>query len=391
VVIDLPPAERIEPLRPPVIVSPGPRQASFGDLVAQLDPATSHVVVSVNGTAVVSRAVSGRRLDLRVPLPQQDVTIRLVARNATGDSTVAEVGPVYGLPRAARPSAFQSAEDGRLARSIRTLALGFSGTAAVFVQDLRTGRGAAWNARARFPAASTLKLGIAIEVLRVLPSRPAPQSVLGRRMHRMIVYSSNRAANELLTWLGGSTSGGAARVNATMRALSLYDSHMYGGYILGTASTRPIPLRVESQPAFGIGKYTTAWDLARLHQQLHLGAVGKGRLVTLSSFTAADARYLLYLLAHVRDPGKLDGFIESPNVSVLHKAGWITQARHDSGLVYWTNGSFVAVVMTWSGAGVGTSSDVLAGRVAQASLRRFRELFALSRGVLSFKSRTANA
>jgi len=345
-VIDLPPAERIEPLGPPVIVAPGPRQASFGDLVARLDPATTHVVVTVNGTEVASREVSGRRLELRVPLPQRDVTIRIVARNGTGDTTVGRVGPVYGLPRAARPSAFQSVEDGKLARSIRTLALGFPGTAAVFVQNLRTGRGAAWNARARFPAASTLKLGIAIEVLRVLPSRPTPQSSLGRRMHRMIVHSSNTAANELLTWLGGSTSGGAARVNATMRALSLYDSHMYGGYILGTASTRPIPLRVESQPAFGIGKYTTAWDLARLHRQLHLGAVGKGRLVTLSSFTAADARYLLYLLAHVRDPGKLDRFIESPAVSVLHKAGWITRARHDSGLVYWTNGSFVTVVMT---------------------------------------------
>lgn len=389
--IDLPPAERIQLPSPPVIISPGPRQASFGDLVARLDPATTHVVVTVNGTEVASRAVSGSRLELRIPLPQRDVTIRVVARSGAGDSAAARVGPVYGLPHTARPSAFQSAEDGRLARSIRTLALGFRGTAAVFVQDLRTGRGAAWNARARFPAASTLKLGIAIEVLRVLPSRPAPESLLGRRMQRMIVYSSNRAANELLAWLGGSTSGGAARVNATMRALSLNDSHMYGGYILGTASTRPIPLRVESQPAFGIGKYTTAWDLARIHQQLHLGAVGRGRLVTLSSFTAADARYLLYLLAHVRDPGKLDRFIEAPTVSVLHKSGWITRARHDSGLVSWTNGSFVAVVMTWNGAGVGTSSDVLAGRVAQTALRRFRESFAVPRAILSLKSRTANA
>jgi beta-lactamase class A len=392
VVIDLPPAERIEPLKAPVIVSPGPRQASFGDVVALLDPATTQVVVTVNETAVLSRAVSGRRrVELRVPLPQRDVTIRIVARRGSGDSAVAKVGPVYGLPRAARPSVFKSTEDGRLARSVRTLALGFNGTASVFVQDLRTGRGAAWNARARFPAASTLKLGIAIEVLRVLQSRPAPRSVLGGRLHRMIVSSSNRAANELLAWLGGSTSGGAARVNATMRALSLYDSHMYGGYILGTASTRPIPLRVESQPAFGIGKYTTAWDLARLHQQLHLGAVGKGRLVRLSSFTAADARYLLYLLAHVRDPGKLDRLIEGPNVSVLHKSGWITQARHDSGLVYWTSGSFVAVVMTWNGGGVGPSSDVLAGRVAQTALSRFRAPLGAPRYAVSFKSRAANA
>ena len=50
-----------------------------------------------------------------------------------------------------------------------------------------------------------------------------------------------------------------------------------------------------------------------------------------------------------------------PGVSVLHKAGWISVARHDSGLVYWHGGGFVAVVMTYNSAGVGASSDVLAG------------------------------
>jgi hypothetical protein len=90
------------------------------------------------------------------------------------------------------------------------------------------------------------------------------------------------------------------------------------------------------------------------------------------SFTAADARYLLYTLAHVRDPGKIDRFIGSwPGVSVLHKAGWITHARHDSALVFWRGGAFVVVVMTWNGIGAGPSSDILAGRVARVALRRF--------------------
>ena len=43
---------------------------------------------------------------------------------------------------------------------------------------------------------------------------------------------------------------------------------MYGGYIIGTAAARPIPLRVEEQPAIGIGKYTTAWDLALLTRSM---------------------------------------------------------------------------------------------------------------------------
>jgi hypothetical protein len=59
-------------------------------------------------------------------------------------------------------------------------------------------------------------------------------------------------------------------------------------------------------------------------------------------------------------------------VAVLHKAGWINAARHDSGLVFWRGGVFVISVMTWRAGGVGPSSDALAGRCAQVALDRFR-------------------
>ena len=44
---------------------------------------------------------------------------------------------------------------------------------------------------------------------------------------------------------------------------------MYGGYILGTSATRPIPLRIESQPAFKIGN-NDRLGLAEFHRLLHL-------------------------------------------------------------------------------------------------------------------------
>ena len=53
---------------------------------------------------------------------------------------------------------------------------------------------------------------------------------LDRLLRRMLMYSDSRAANELLVWLGGSTSGGSARVNASLRTLGLTDTDMYGGY-----------------------------------------------------------------------------------------------------------------------------------------------------------------
>jgi Beta-lactamase enzyme family len=141
-----------------------------------------------------------------------------------------------------------------------------------------------------------------------------------------------------------------------------------------TAAARPIPLRVEEQPAFGIGKHTTVWDLARLHRSVHSATVGRGRLPDLpGSFGRRDARFLLWILAHVADEGKIDRFLPDA-VPVLHKAGWVSTARHDAGLVYWRGGSYVVAVMTWNGNGAGGSADVLTGRVAASARARFWQL-----------------
>jgi hypothetical protein len=380
-------AEEPPALVRPVITAPGPREASFGIVTGRVGPGTTRLVIQVNGVTKADVPLTTRfrtyipaaPFRIRVTLPPRDSTVRVIAYDIAGNSAARTVGPVFGLPRAGSPVPLRSSEDPVLARRIRALVKNYPGPASVFVQNLRTGRGAAWNARARYQAASTLKLGIAVEVLRVLRGKPRPGTRLANLFHDMLVYSSNQAANDLEVWLGGSTYAGAAHVTATLRALHLNDSNMYGGYILGTASTRPIPLQVDSQPPYFLfGKYTTAWDLARLHRFFHRAAAGRGPLLGLPGhFTASDARYLLYTLAHVRDPGKLDRYVGAqPGVSVLHKAGWIIHARHDSGLVFWRGGAFVVTVMTWNWNGAGPSSDILAGRVAEAALKRFSEVSA---------------
>lgn len=363
------------PLRPPAITAPAPREVSFGRIAGRVSPSTVQVVVKVGGVVLGTKTPIDGRFELVVDLPRQDVGVRVVAIDAQGHAAARSVGPVYGLPQAGHPTRTRpSREDRRLARRLRALTRRYPGIAAFYVQDLRSRRGAAWNARARFPAASTVKVAIAIEVLRDLRGRPTPSSSLYRRLWSMIVHSDNAAANALLEWLAGSTSAGSSEVNETLRLLGIHDSLLYGGYALGTAAARPIPLSVEEQPAFGVGKYTTAYDLARLHTLLHMAAARRGALHRLSGrFSSADARFLMWMLAHVADRGKLDRFLPG-RVRVLHKAGWITRARHDAGIVYARYGSFVAAVMTWRPAGTSSSSDVLAGRVARAALRRFQEL-----------------
>jgi len=364
------------PLRPPALVAPAPREVSFGRVAGRVGAGTVRIMVYVDGRPRAERRLTRRRFDLTVSLPVRDAAVRVVAFDRRGRRAATTVRPVFGLPRAAAPAATRAWEDPRLARKARSLARAYPGIASVYVHDLRSGAGAAWGARTTYPAASTLKLAIAIEVLRVHRGMPPPESPLGRLLRAMLVHSDNESSNRLLVWLGGSTSGGAARVNATMRALGISESQIWGGYALGTAAgPRPIPLRAEAQIGF-IGKRTTAWDLARLHRYVHQAAGGLGELVRVrgGGFTPSDARALLYVLAHTADHGKLDRFIRGRGTVVPHKAGWIARARHDAGLVYTQGGVFVVAVMTWNERGVGASSDLLAGRVARASLDRLRVL-----------------
>ncbi len=358
------------PPPPLAVVAPAPREVSFGRIAGRVQPGRWTVEVHVGKRRLAVRRVRGGSFDFQIALPQGEVTVRVTVRSGRKRAS-ASVGPVFGLPRSARPGAVRAVEDTRLASSVRGLVRAFPATAGVYVEDLVSGHGAAWNARARFPAGSTLKLAIAVELLRVLDGKPEPGSSLERLLRQMLIESDNAAANAIEGYFGG-----GSRVNELLRGLGLADSEMYGGYLREPQARRPVPVRTEAQPAFGRGKYTTAWDLARLLTYVHLAADGRGPLARRyrGQLTPADARYLLWLLAHVPDRGKLGRFLPAAPVALLHKAGWISTARHDAGLVYWPSGVYVAVVMTWSPSGAGTASDVLAGRVAQVALARLRQL-----------------
>lgn len=356
----------------PVLTAPGPREISFGRIAGRVSAGSHRVVVTVDGERAGSARVEGLRFELRVDLPPRDAAVEVVAEDALGNSARTRVAPVLGLPRKAEPRSRRSYEDRALARAVDRLVDDFTGISAVYVENLTTGAGAAWNATARFPAASTVKVAIALEVMRTLESRPAPGSELDALLREMLVDSDNDAANALLSWLGGSTAGGAQIVNATLRMLGLGDTELYGGYLTAAGLGPPIPLETESQPSFD-GKYTTAYDLAQLFRALHLATAGRGPLTgdTARAFTPADARFLLYVLAHSADTGKLDRYATDDAV-IPHKGGWVSEARHDSGLVYSSAGVFVVSVMTWTGGGAGAPSDELAGRVARMALDRFR-------------------
>ena len=377
--IDSPPPPAAPP-RPPVVERPAAYQVSYGLVQGRVAPGTKRVVGRVDGRIVRAlRLRGGTTFSVDVPLPARETRVRVEAIDRGGRRTGRTVDHVFGLPRAARPRVRPLRLDPLLERDVVRLTRGYPGTSAAYVENLTTGAGAAWNARATFPAASTLKLAIAVTMLTRLDRPPAPGSRLDRLYRAMLIPSDNEAANRMLVLLGGSTSGGGAIVNATMRSIGLERTEMYGGYILGTSLEPPtrdlagrgVPLTVAAQPSWGIGKATTALDLARLFRAIWLGSGGLGPLTHRSGVSPAEARYLLYVLAHGQDREKLGRTVaKRPGVVLMHKAGWVKAARHDAGLVVWRGGVFVASVMTYGSAG--PRSDALAGRVADAALRRFR-------------------
>jgi Beta-lactamase enzyme family len=364
----------VAPPPPPAIEQPAPYQVSYGIVTGTTSAGTRRVVVRAGARVLSDQPLAGRRFYVRVPLPPGETSVRVVTVDGRGRRSGATVPHVYGLPWAARPQLHAPILDVALQRRVRALANAYPGTSGIYVQNLTTGAGAAWNAKARIPAASTLKLAIAMAVLERHVGIPAPGSYVDSVLRKMIEVSDDDAANTLEVWLAGSTGAGGRRVDELLRTLGIRNSLMFGGYLVERSVSAAIPVRSEEQPGFGFGKYTTAADLAAMLRAVWLSSGGLGPLARrYRGFTAADGRHLLYLLAHVRDPGKLDREVRRrPGVQVLHKAGWIKAGRHDNGLVVWPGGIYVAAVMTYRPGGVGPREDALAGRVARIALDWFR-------------------
>lgn len=362
------------PPSPPALERPAPYEVSYGVVSGVAAPGTVRLVVRAGGRLYRNVELRGRRFKVRLDLPPGDTTFRVETVDRQGRRAQATVRDVFVLPRRAQPVVRAGRLDHTLGRDLRKAVRGFGPYTGVYVQNLTTGAGASWNARAEFPAASTLKLAIAVTALAQAGETPARGSSLDGLLRAMILVSDDRVANVVLTRIAGSTSAGGQQVTGMMRSIGLVDSEMYGGYVVERALSGAIPAGVDVQPAWGVGKRTSAYDLAQLARAVWLASAGRGPLRReLPSFTPQDARYLLYLLAHVRDLPKLSTQVRDlSGVAVLHKAGWISRARHDAGLVVWRGGVLVAAVMTYRPAGAGITSDRLAGRVAAIALRRYR-------------------
>ncbi len=327
-------------------------------MAARVGPRTSRLDVQASGRIIARLRLAPGPRRVRVPLPGGLHPVRVRAVGPGGARWSRTVRARVLPPSATRAGRVPGFVDRRLQADVRAASERLPAVTGVYVQHLVTGCGAAVNADAQFPAASTLKVAILVDAV-----RRGGAGALRATLDSMIIDSSDRAANAVL----GST--GAARVTQTLHDLELRRSLVRRPYIIEDARQR-LPVRTEAQPALATNFITTPYELARLMVAIHRGAIGRGGVGRLGIGRRAAQRELLVRLLDVRDGSKLAAGLPS-SVPLAHKSGFTDQVKHDGGMIYLRRGPVVAVAMSWSAGGVSDQSgNRFIADVARAAARR---------------------
>jgi beta-lactamase class A len=262
-------------------------------------------------------------------------------------------------PRGRRAGRVPGFVDAQLQRRMRELTDALPAIGGVYVQHLVTGCGAAVNADAQFPAASTLKAATLVEAVRQGRARE-----LSGPLDEMILFSQDRAANTVLASLGGgSDTAGGSRVTATLHRLGLTRSSIRRGYLLDART--PLTVSAEARPELRTNVISTPYELARLMVAVHRGMIGRGGIARLGIGQVAARREIGRRLIQVRDRTKLAAGLPG-GVALMHKTGFTTEVKHDAGIIYAPSGPIAVAGMSWSASGV----DDAVGNAFLASVAR---------------------
>jgi beta-lactamase class A len=245
--------------------------------------------------------------------------------------------PRTPLPRGSMRARAAGRTDLQLERRLTALGEFYRGWAAFWVHDLTTGRTAGWNSDARFPAASTVKLGVLVAALRALSAAPQ-RSRFWYDLRQLTGWSSNLAANRLLAQLGTS------RVSSALGGLGMIASTYPGPYRVGTAR-----LDAPKPPPLSTWRYTTARDLGRALYALQAAASGNRYEQRQTGLSRGRARIALELLLAGWGGGDNAGLVRPfvDGAPVAQKNGWISDARLTASIVYARSGPKIVVVLAY--------------------------------------------
>ena len=358
----------MEPPPPPPAIIAAP--VSYGAMSVRIGRRTRWLELQVNGRRRLLRRVAPgpRRVSVRLPPGRLRVRVRALGR---GGARSSRPRSLIVLPATARRlGRLPGRIDRALQADLNRLTGAMPAVSGVYVQNLRTNCGAAVNAGAPFPAASTLKTAILLEAVRRHGGRPPGSLAAG--LDDMMAISNDRAANAVLAEIGGgSESLGGARVTETLGRLGLRDSLIRRGYII--ESLGRIGVDASARPSLYTNFITTPFELSALMVALHRGALGKGGVRTkLRLGPGAVRREIILRLLRTNDPTKIEAATPR-GVLVANKTGYTEQVKHDSGIVFLRRGPIVITAMTWSAGGVSDwRGNAFIADVTRAAVRRLR-------------------
>jgi beta-lactamase class A len=241
----------------------------------------------------------------------------------------------------------------------------FRGVISYYIEDLQTGRTIAWNENQPLPAASVIKLPIAVSVFEqelagnldldaevvlkatdkadgsgvLKRTRSGTRLTVENLLELMLQRSDNTATNILTDMLGlEEINGSCSRQGLTATCMPRY--------IMDLAARDN---KIEN--------YTSAVDMGRLLKSLYAQQI-------LDPPTSAQ---LIEILKgqHVRD--RLPRYLP-PGVVVAHKTGLMKDACHDVGILYGRNHDYVIAVLT-SEFGSTTQAKQAIGQIGRAVYR----------------------
>ena len=340
--------ERKRPLVSRPFLAPLEGEAFFGEVRMRVPARTSSVELRWRGR-VIAQQVDPKRGTWTVALPAGTATghgtLEASFRTGSGAVTTARAQDLWLLPANADATTAGERKDNALAARLATIAAGFPGYAGIYIHEMGSGRTGAWNEEARFPAASTVKLGVLAAAL----DRYGPRPELNPKIYDMrtlAAWSSNVAANRLLRTLGnGDIVTGRRIVEARLRRMGATQSTYPGEYRVGTAHTA-----APSQPPLVSQRTTSARDLGRVLTTLQAAAAGNATAQRAAGLTEHEARVGLALLLDSQPTGDNIGLFRpwlGPSMPVAQKQGWISSARHTAAIVYGPKGPVVVVLTTY--------------------------------------------
>jgi hypothetical protein len=238
------------------------------------------------------------------------------------------------LPRVLRAAPVRRT-DAALARRLASIGAAFRGWAGIWTHDLSTGTTAGWNADARFPAASTVKLGAIHAALDRSGERPE-RSPRWYDLRQIGAWSSNVAANRL------SARVGYPAVEQGLRRLGMLSSTYPGAYRAGTAVAVDAP----KPPPHGRTRVTTARDLGRALYRLQAAALGNRVALRQTGLTRHQARLGLSLLLDPERGGDNLGLLRPwlRRTAVVEKNGWTSDTRITAAIIYRHSTAMIVVV-----------------------------------------------